>query len=419
MRLGFYKEDITPEIGVELGGYAGYRPCSGIHDPLWCRCLVLEQEDGLYALVQLDLMCADEPFCRQLAAQLEPLGIRKDRVIISAIHTHSAPCGVIPGEGLMQDISLPGYPVDSSYQPYLEKIFRAVYSGCRKAKENLEPFTVRIGQGPVPKVGSERHTGAEIDVMLTALQFRLVSGRCVLLYNFPCHPTVMGPGNLEVTADFPAGIERQLDADMAVFLNGAAGDISTRYTRAGQTFAECERLGTLAAQQIRKILEQKPYEYPMPIKMIRSSFDMAVRQVEPVEEARKRLEELTERVRQAQENGADATTLRTLKSYVEGAGINLQFASSLGAIRQISLDICVISFGGLKFSTVPGELFSALLPGNDVCVIGYANGYNLYIADRAAYDAQYYEALASIFAEGEGERLVEFVNKLLMQLENT
>ena len=53
-----------------------------------------------------------------------------------------------------------------------------------------------------------------------------------------------------------------------------------------------------------------------------------------------------------------------------------------------------------------------------MCIIGYANGYNLYIADRASYDAQYYEALASPFARGEGERLMEYVKELLRQLEN-
>ena len=50
-------------------------------------------------------------------------------------------------------------------------------------------------------------------------------------------------------------------------------------------------------------------------------------------------------------------------------------------------------------------------------MIGYANGYNLYIADEMAYEKQYYEALASLFARGEGEKLMEFVNKLLTQLE--
>ena len=42
LRIGFWKVDITPPLGTELGGYAGYRPCSGVHDMLHCRAVVLE-----------------------------------------------------------------------------------------------------------------------------------------------------------------------------------------------------------------------------------------------------------------------------------------------------------------------------------------------------------------------------------------
>ena len=123
------------------------------------------------------LMCADEPLCRRIAQKLTPLGIPAERLIVTAIHTHSAPCGVVPGEGLMERIQLPGYPVDESYLPYLDKILKAAYTACCRALENLEPFVVRTGQGTAPTVGSERHGGNSFDVMLTALECRTESGR--------------------------------------------------------------------------------------------------------------------------------------------------------------------------------------------------------------------------------------------------
>ena len=227
----------------------------------------------------------------------------------------------------------------------------------------------------------------------------------------------MGPSNLEVTADFAGGIELQLDSDMAVFLNGAAGDISTRYTRTGQTFGECARLGTMAAAQIEAVLRDAQFQTPTHLQGINSSFAMAVRPVEPVAEASRRLEKLTAKVKQAEAEGADAATIRMLKSYVEGAGINLQFARSIGNLRQIILPVTVFRIFELNFVTIPGELFSTLLPDDSTCVIGYANGYNLYIADEQAYDAGYYEALASLFAKGEGERLRNHVKLLLRQLD--
>ena len=42
VKIGFSKVDITPPVGTELGGYAGYRPCTGTHDPLWCKAAVTD-----------------------------------------------------------------------------------------------------------------------------------------------------------------------------------------------------------------------------------------------------------------------------------------------------------------------------------------------------------------------------------------
>ena len=62
MRLGFAKREITPPRGIVLGGYAGFRPCGGVHDPLYCKAVVLEQGMERYCLVALDLLCPEEAY---------------------------------------------------------------------------------------------------------------------------------------------------------------------------------------------------------------------------------------------------------------------------------------------------------------------------------------------------------------------
>lgn len=98
-RIGFAKRAITPPVGTGLGGYAGHRPCTAVHDPLFCRAVVLEQEGIRYALAALDLMCADESLWDAIARRTGHLGIRRERLVVSAIHSHSAPAGVIPEAG--------------------------------------------------------------------------------------------------------------------------------------------------------------------------------------------------------------------------------------------------------------------------------------------------------------------------------
>ena len=67
MRLGFAKREITPPRGIVLGGYAGFRPCGGVHDPLYCKAVVLEQGMERYCLVTLDLLCVDEALYGRVA----------------------------------------------------------------------------------------------------------------------------------------------------------------------------------------------------------------------------------------------------------------------------------------------------------------------------------------------------------------
>ena len=414
MKIGFAKREITPPAGMELGGYAGYRPNSGVHDPLWCKVILLEQAGVRYGLVVLDLMCADESLCTRIAAAVAPLGVSKERLIVSAIHSHAAPAGVYPGEGALARVNEAIVPENPGFSAYMESVVAAAAGACAEAAAGLEPFRLRTASGQMPPVGSERHTGQKIEGTLTLLEFLTESGKKLVFYNFPCHPTVLSAANLLVSADFVGQIGQHLDADLMVFANGAAGYISTRFTRRESTFAECAHMGALAADYIRKLLENaKPVELT-PLTGRTAMVTLPARQVETEEKARLQLEEATARWQQAVQAGADPGTARILKSYVEGAGVNLELAHSMVGIREFSVPVTVFRFGGLNFATVPGEFYSTLLPEN-VAAICYANGYYRYIADCNAYDAGHYEAMAAIVARSGGEILSNTIRQLLDQ----
>lgn len=415
MKIGFSKKEITPPLGMELGGYAGYRPNSGVHDPLYCKAVLLEQENVRYGLVVLDLMCADESLCAGIAAAAAPLGIEKQHLVVAAIHSHAAPAGVIGGEGALARINEAIVPENPGFPAYMQSVVDAAAAACAEAAVGLEPFRVRTARGEMPPVGSERHTGEKVDACLTAAEFLLESGKKLIFYNFPCHPTVLPAANLLVSADFVGQIEKHLDADLTVFANGAAGDISTRFTRRESSFSECARMGKLAADYIRSLLEQATTVEPAPLTGATAMVTLPARQVETEEAARRQLEETTARWQQAVQDGEDAGTVRILKSYVEGAGVNLEFARSMADIREFSVPVAVFRFAGLSFATVPGEFYSTLLPAG-VSAICYANGYYRYIADRNAYDAGHYEALAAIVARSGGEILSNTIRQMLDRL---
>jgi hypothetical protein len=417
LRIGFSQGDITPPAGVVLGGYAGYRPCSGAHDPLWCKAVVLEQEDGRYCLVALDLLCVDEGLYRRIAQKIDGLGIGPERLIVSAIHSHAAPQGVIAGEGPLAVVNCSAQEQTPRFQAYMDTVVTQAEAACRDAIGKLEPFLARSARGNTPPVGSERHTGAVPGGDLTVIQCKTQSGTVLTLYNFPCHPTVLGPDNLLASADFAAGIQALLGGEMAVFLNGAAGDISTRFTRRESTFAECDRMGQIAAEHILALIRDVPYIQPEPLRGIQSRVSLEPRPIQPVETAQSELRERTARWEAAKAAGADAQSLRLLKTYAEGAWVNLEFAKTMAGIRQLELPVTVFRFAGVEFATVPGELFSALQPAG-LSVITYANGYFRYICPEEAYAANHYEAMAAIVARGGGERLIHEIQQLRRRLRN-
>ena len=415
MKIGFAKKEITPPAGLELGGYAGYRPNSGVHDPLYSKAILLEQDGIRYGLVVLDLMCADESLCRRIATAVAGLGIAKQHLIVSAIHSHAAPAGVFPAEGPLARINEAIVPENSDFPAYMQQVVDAAAAACAEAVAGLEAFRIRTARGQMPPVGSERHTGETVKGDLTVAEILLESGKKLIFYNFPCHPTVLPAANLLVSADFVGEIEKHLDADLTVFANGAAGDISTRFTRRESTFEECARMGKLAADAICNLLENATPADPAPLTGATAMVTLPARQAEPEEAARRQLEETTRKWQQAIKDGADAGTVRILKSYVEGAGVNLEFARSMVGIQEFSVPVTVFRFAGLRFATVPGEFYSTLLMP-ETAAICYANGYYRYIADRNAYDSGHYEALAAIVARSGGEILSNTIRQMLDNL---
>lgn len=414
LRLGFSKSDITPPPGTVLGGYAGLRPCEGAHDPLYCKAVLLEQEDTRFALVALDLACVDESLYLRLADALGSLGITKERLLVSAIHSHAAPHGVIPGEGPLDAVNCAAHENTPEFRAYMEDVIRSITAVCRAAAENLEPFLIRTAKAATPPVGSERHTGGTPGGDLTVIQCKTESGRLLTLYNFPCHPTVLPPTNLLASADFAAGIEALVGGTMAVFLNGAAGDISTRFTRREATFDECARLGQIAAEHTLSAIKDAPFVQPEPLRGIHSTVTLKPRPVETVEAAQTELQTRTAQFEAAQAAGTDAQSLRLLKTYVEGAWVNLEFAKSMAGITALQLPVTVFRFAGVEFATIPGELFSTLQP-EGLSIIAYTNGYFRYICPEEAYEANQYEAMAAIVAQGEGEKLIREIQQLRNQ----
>ncbi len=69
INAGAAQREITPSVGVEIQHY--YRMSVGVHDPLFARCLYLEDDAGnSVAVVCLDLILGHFDTCDQLRTEI-------------------------------------------------------------------------------------------------------------------------------------------------------------------------------------------------------------------------------------------------------------------------------------------------------------------------------------------------------------
>jgi len=142
LRAGAFAIDITPEkLPVIVSGSFLEGKSNKVHDRLHARCLVLDAGGERVAVVVVDTLMMPRSLvdaAKALAAK--STGIRPERMMISATHTHSAP-------SVMGAL---GTGVDEAYAKFLPG---RIAKGIERAAANLAP--ARIGWGVAQ---ADKHT---------------------------------------------------------------------------------------------------------------------------------------------------------------------------------------------------------------------------------------------------------------------
>lgn len=412
--IGFDKQCITPNLPTPLRGYAGVRIASEVHDDLYARCLGMEQDGTRYLFVQCDLIGVDDSVLNAVFDKIEDLEIKKEHFTIVATHTHAGPGGTVDTSkepfSNLQDIF--GKPNPA----YLEFLAEKISAAAHNCFSDLKPAVLSVARGNIENVGTERHDPTlPGDTSLLVFLFQRTDGKTLLLYNYACHPTVTGPENVMITADFPYAVERDLDYDLVMFVNSNAGDISTRFTRQSSGFEQAEVYSKIIVEQIQASLENPVYHGNFTeISMNRYPITLPIKKVRPVEVEKNTLKEHEKKLADAVKNGADPLTIRMLSTYIEGSKIAVGLASALKDLENIEAHFTLMQLQNIQIAVVPGELFSTLgvpLKQDGIELFGYGNGYYLYLADEKSYDEMVYEAMSSPFEKGVGEFLVNEIRK--------
>lgn len=406
LEIGFSKESITPSLPISLGGYADRKGLANeVHDDLFVRACYLESGGKQCILLAFDLLMMDDSYYQPMQKEIAAAtGMSAENVLISTTHSHSAPLFIAQDRFGKVD------------EAYYEKVKDIAVETAKRALARKQAGKVAWYQKNYSGVGSSRRSeNGEGDVILTVLSFADMSDRPIAgIVNYNCHPTVMSADNLSVSRDYPGAMMEALEnygIGEFAFVNGAAGDVSTRFVRKGQNFEEVERLGKLLADQVAIGMREMTYETVEDFTLISKAIRPPLKDLPEVEELERLIDEIQEEEKQMKAEGLSEAQLRLVHTKLQGAYVQRELKEYLRELDQtVRMSALKIGRGALVF--LNAELFSgpaAQINKDSDCevvgVVGYTNGIAGYLPDQKAFEEGGYEALSCRFAPGIGERV--------------
>ena len=427
---------ITPPIGLIMSGYADRDQLSkGVHDDLYAKALVLGDGKTKIAVVTTDLAGVDKGLVAQIRQTAwNRTGIKKENIMIAASHTHSGPEGTRRYESLgipTEDKAIEGLSKDDYVDHLRDTTARWIAGAIYKADNNLEKARIGVGKGEVYTVGlNRRDPKGPMDPEVGVIRVDNAGGepRAVLM-NFACHPTVLGSSNYLYSADYPGYAMRTVETALgegvqAMFMNGACGNISTRFTRREQTFREAERLGSiLGSEALRVALEMKTAD-EVKLGAISKIVGLPAKRFPTVEEARETAKLEKEKYNNLEKKGASHGEMRIAYTSMEGAQRILKLVETgIGQLKKIETEMQAFRIGDCVLFAEPGELFIEIALDirrnsklKNTFVVGYANDSVGYIPTKKAYEEGLYETFSTLLSPDAGQIVRDTAVELIEQV---
>ena len=220
-----------------------------------------------------------------------------------------------------------------------------------------------------------------------------------------------------------------------MFTNGAAGDINTGHSAElsalgekipGRTFERAEKLGTMLAGEVLKVLETIEPSSNISIAARTKEVSLPLKPLPSLKEAEASAKEKERALNELTRKGGPAELITKAKIEKLYADILLKQVyernkSSHDVIKRVELQ--AIRIGDCALLAFPGELFveigleiKAKSPFKYTYIVGYANGYVGYVPTKQAFEEGGYEAVTAQFVPEASDIVVEESLALLNSL---
>ncbi|MEE2657288.1 MAG: hypothetical protein VX733_02210 [Candidatus Latescibacterota bacterium] len=252
LEAGWAARDITPPVGVWMGGYWGRpAPAQAVQDSLAARALVWRVRDQIAGVVSLDLIAVTAEMTNRIRRQISvQTGMAVSALMVCCTHSHAGP------------LTIPFRGMGTMDADYIQRVEEETVAAVEHAVEALVPVAMCWGKASVEiaenrrclRVGNRaasRLSGETVSHWAHVLRFETAEGDLASLVQHACHPVVLGADNVDISAEYPGVAVREIKAatgGFAMFVNGACGDINPVHTNAD--YAQVEVIGRMLAASV-------------------------------------------------------------------------------------------------------------------------------------------------------------------------
>jgi hypothetical protein len=252
--FGASRVEITPPVGTPLSGFSRRRgkPSKGVHDPLFARSVALTRGDKTFVFVSVDNVLVDRDLRSAVVRKVrEQIPLDETGFVVFATHTHSG-SGAI-GKQLWERF-IGGRFNRERFEEAAERIAKAV---VESAKGRIPVDVKEGGVDTRDLVENRMDKQLSYPSRIQVLQFRNDGNIVGQLVFFAAHPILYSADNFNFSGDFPGVLtgllEKEHEGSVAVFVNGALGDLRPSPVKAETAKERVELYGQALLERIASI----------------------------------------------------------------------------------------------------------------------------------------------------------------------
>ncbi len=368
---------INPVSPVKQSGHIQQvNPISKVHDDLIARIFALEDDKEIIIHFSCDLLSLNFDYTEEMNEYLKNHFTKKASIVLSTTHTH--------------------YAGDTENDIYKEQLIRQFKNAINELEFVEGDLSYTYQYESFEGVGTSRISNHKALVLLSLIRIYNQNNEIFDIINYNCHPTILSAVETDFfSSEYVGNSISKLNAQTNVFhtfMQGAAGDVSTRFTRTGQHYEDVENASVIFVNKINEMKKKELVKLPLnnihyTCKDIPISFDF------------------TDVDTSLMPNNLSARELETI-----GYGkIMRQRLMNAPEKLQKSMRISQIKLNNFNMIFAPNELFSYFLQQVDhekAILTCYSNGYSPYISplNQTIYT---YETFTDVLSKDTKQKLVD------------